>query len=73
MRRAPPEFQRKMYVGIPHSLLMFKQMGDPVLAAAQRRVRLFYKQTFWANAAAHQACMAALALAKRQLNVDCLT
>ncbi|CAK0861021.1 unnamed protein product [Prorocentrum cordatum] len=63
------ESERKsIYIGIPHKIKAY--LGDPVLKAAATRVDQFYRQTFWANAAAHKVCMAALALAKRGLNVD---
>ena len=70
LERATGAERRKMYVGIPHKL--FQWRGDPVLAAAKQRVEEFYSQTFWANAHAHKVCMAALALASRGINVDCV-
>ena len=45
-------------------------LTDPVLLAATVRVQSFYAQSFWANPDGHRMCMAALALAKRGLNVD---
>ncbi|CAK0866236.1 unnamed protein product [Prorocentrum cordatum] len=38
--------------------------------AAIQRVERFYRQTYWANAAAFQCCQAAIALAKRGMNID---
>ena len=58
-----------MYIGIPHQIHALSGT-DPVLAAARVRVQTFYRQTFWANALAYKVCVAALALAKRGLNVD---
>ena len=69
MKQIARESERKsIYIGIPHKIKAY--LGDPVLKAAATRVDQFYRQTFWANAAAHKVCMAALALAKRGLNVD---
>ncbi|CAK0891385.1 unnamed protein product [Prorocentrum cordatum] len=60
--------RKSIYIGIPHKIKAY--LGDPALKVAATRVDQFYRQTFWANAAAHKVCMAALALAKRGLNVD---
>ncbi|CAK0822133.1 unnamed protein product, partial [Prorocentrum cordatum] len=69
IQKIATESERKsIYIGIPHKIKAY--LGDPVLKAAATRVDQFYRQTFWANAAAHKVCMAALALAKRGLNVD---
>ena len=61
--------RRDIYVGIPHKLNAYPR-GDPVLKAATERIRTFYRQTFWSNAAGWRCCQAALALAKRGKNVD---
>ena len=65
----PIEYVRKgprnnCYVRIPHPLL------DPVMESNTKRLQLFYEQTFWCNLDVFQCCQAALALAKRGLNVD---
>ena len=52
------------YVHVPHPLL------DPVMRSNEERLERFYTQTFWANHNVFLACQAALALAKRGLNVD---
>ena len=52
------------YVHIPHNLL------DPVLDANMKRLERFYEQTFWCNFKVFQCFQAALALAKRGLNID---
>ena len=52
------------YIKIPHPLL------DPVLQANTERVQKFYSQTFWCNVDLFRCCQAALAIAKRGLNVD---
>ena len=67
-KRATPEERKMIYVGIPHKLK--PELDDPVLRAATKRVQAFYTQTFWANQEAYHCCLAALALAKRGLNVD---
>ena len=64
-----PEQRQNLYIGLPHSLLSHG-FGDPVLKAAIQRVQTFYRQTYWANAAAFKCCQAAIALAKRGMNVD---
>ena len=62
------EKQRKqLYVGIPHNIL---GGTDPTLRAAMDRVHEFYARTFWANNPAYRTHLAALALAKRGLNID---
>ena len=61
--------RKNLYIGIPHKLNRWAAT-DPVLKAAMQRVQGFYRQTFWANALAYKCCLAALALAKRGLNVD---
>ena len=69
MRQTSKASDRKsIYIGIPHKIKAY--LGDPVLQEAADRVDRFYRQTFWANAAAYRVCAAALALAKRGLNVD---
>ena len=52
------------YVHIPHNLL------DPVLQSNMQRLERFYAQTFWCNFNVFQCFQAALALAKRGLNID---
>lgn len=52
------------YLYIPHSLL------DPVLEAHCAKLSEFYAHTFWANKDVFLCCQAALALAKRGINVD---
>ena len=52
------------YISIPHALL------DPVLEENQRRLYRFYERTFWANHDVFICCQAAIALAKRGLNID---
>ena len=52
------------YTFIPHPLL------DPVLRVYVERLQKFYAQTFWANQAIFLCNQAALALAKRGVNVD---
>ena len=52
------------YVSIPRSLL------DPVMQGNEERLQRFYSQTFWANHDVFVCCQAALAIAKRGLNVD---
>eukprot|EP00438_Fugacium_kawagutii_P019393 Skav219439 [mRNA] locus=scaffold1461:124632:129212:- [translate_table: standard] len=52
------------YLYIPHSLL------DPVLEANCAKLSEFYAHTFWANKDVFLCCQAALALAKRGINVD---
>jgi hypothetical protein len=52
------------YLYIPHNLL------DPVLEANCARLWQFYSRTFWANRDVFLCCQAALALAKRGINVD---
>ena len=44
-------------------------LQDPNLLAAQSEVNLFLRQTFWCNREGLLACRAALAIAKRGLNV----
>ncbi len=41
-----------------------------MLEAAVQRVRQFCAQTFWPKQVAYRVCMAALAIAKRGINVD---
>ena len=52
------------YVLVPHPLL------DPVVKDNMVRLEKFYSQTFWANHSVFLCCQAALAIAKRGLNVD---
>ena len=52
------------YIKIPHPLL------DPVLQVNTERLQKFYSQTFWCNLDVFRCCQAALAIAKRGLNVD---
>ena len=52
------------YVSIPHRLL------DPVLADCEARLCTFYSQTFWCNNELFLCNQAAIALAKRGLNID---
>ena len=56
--------ENNCYVHIPHSLL------DPVLQANVDRLQKFYQQTFWCNFQVFQCFQAAIALAKRGLNID---
>jgi hypothetical protein len=58
--------RREFYFAIPHPLLS----QDPCLGVAMSRLRTFYEQSFWGNFHAVDACFAALALAKRGINVD---
>ena len=67
--RSSLEDRKKLYLAVPHNILAAVR-DDPVLKEADHRVRKFYAHTFWANSGAHRVCMAALALAKRFLNVD---
>ena len=70
------------YVYLPSSLLQTTKeddltddegtqirLDDPYLLRAQARVEQFIQSTFWCNIAGFIACQAALALAKRGLNV----
>ena len=70
------------YIGVPSSLFQVYDeenlsetegpqidIGDPYLRAAQDDVNLFLRQTFWCNHQGLLACRAALALAKRSVNV----
>ena len=52
------------YLYIPHNLL------DPVMEANCTKLCKFYSRTFWANKDVFLCCQAALALAKRGINVD---
>lgn len=52
------------YIYIPHPLL------DPVLDCHRERLQKFYQETFWANNEVFRCNQAALALAKRGLNID---
>ena len=52
------------YIFVPHPLL------DPVLQVHEERLQKFYAQTFWANRSIFLCNQAALALAKRGVNVD---
>jgi len=67
--RLTPLQRRDLYLGIPHRLYGHR-LSDPVLAEARRRIKLFYSQTFWANANGYAACMAAMTLAKHGENID---
>lgn len=64
VRHVPKKADNNCYVYIPHSLL------DPVLSQHVRRLQQFYEQTFWANHDVFLCNQAALALAKRGVNVD---
>ena len=52
------------YIRIPHPLL------DPVMKANKERLEKFYEQTFWCNMDVFRCFQAAIAIAKRGLNVD---
>ena len=52
------------YLRIPHPLL------DPVMEANMDRLQKFYERTFWCNLDVFQCFQAAIAIAKRGLNVD---
>lgn len=69
MRRLSVPERRNLYFSIPHPLAILR-LPDPALNEATSRVRRFYMQTYWANQDAQPVCMAALALAKRGVNVD---
>jgi len=53
-----------IYVGIPHPLTY------PVLEEMIDEVEQVYQNTFWASFDAYEVCMAALALAKRGMNIE---
>lgn len=56
--------EQLLLVYIPHNLL------DPVMEANCAKLCQFYAHTFWANKDVFLCCQAALALAKRGLNID---
>jgi hypothetical protein len=60
----PKDPANSCYVSIPHPML------DPVLLDCQQRLIKFYTQTFWCNNSLFECNQAALALAKRGLNID---
>ena len=60
----PKSSANNCYIKIPHAI------KDPVLEANVLRLQKFYSQTFWCNAHVFKCCQAAIALAKRGLNVD---
>ena len=77
-----PQASDNFYVGMPSSLFQTSNeddlsetegpqipLSDPYLQTAQEEVNLFLRQTFWCNHAGLVACRAALAIAKRGLNV----
>ena len=55
-----------LYIGIPHALMN----KDPQLESAIEEISTAISRTFWANYAGWVCCQAALALAKRRINVD---
>ena len=63
-----PDPSNNIYVRIPHPLRV--SLDDPVLQAASARLQKFLSETFWCNEDFFAACCAAIALAKRGLNVD---
>ena len=63
-----PDPSNNIYVRIPHPLRV--SLDDPVLQAASARLQKFLSETFWRNEDFFAACCAAIALAKRGLNVD---
>ncbi|CAE7461722.1 unnamed protein product [Symbiodinium sp. CCMP2592] len=61
VRKTP---RNNMYVYLPRRML------DPVAEDVRKRVELFWKTTYWANAEAVQVFMASFVLAPRGENVD---
>lgn len=64
LRHVPKSPVNNCYLYIPHNLL------DPVMEANCTKLCQFYAHTFWANKDVFLCCQAALALAKRGLNID---
>ena len=64
LRHVPKSPVNNCYLYIPHNLL------DPVMEANCTKLCRFYARTFWANKDVFLCCQAALALAKRGLNID---
>jgi len=62
--------RRLVYMSIPHRLRYMPGLGDPTLADAIKEVERFYSQTFWHNTPGLLCCYAALALAKRNQNIN---
>ena len=60
----PKSSANNCYVKIPHCI------KDPVLENNMARLQKFYSQTFWCNLQVFKCCQAAIALAKRGLNID---
>ena len=58
-----------IYIGVPCNLL---SRLDPVLKATIERVQTAYEQTYWAIPMAFEFGQACQALAKRNLNIDCI-
>ena len=68
VRLVTPSPDQNIYVRIPRSLRFSAE--DPVLSAANVRLQKFLRETFWCNIDFYKCCMAAIALAKRGLNID---
>ena len=66
LRIVNPHPRNNIYVRIPHPLCL----KDPCLEAATVRLQKFFRETFWCNEDFFTACCAAIALAKRGLNID---
>ena len=64
LRHVKKSPENNCYLYIPHNLL------DPVMEANCTKLCKFYSHTFWANKDVFLCCQAALALAKRGINVD---
>ena len=64
VRHVAKSAENNCYIYIPHPLI------DPVLQQHEQRLEQFYAQTFWANHNVFLCNQAALALAKRGVNVE---
>ena len=64
-----PTARKNTCIGIPHDFIAYP-LDDPVFQHAFKRVKVFIRSTFWANSAAWNCHQAALAIAKRGLNID---
>ena len=61
-----PHPRNNISVRLPHPLCL----KDPGLEAATVRLQNFFRETFWCNEDFFTACCAAIALAKRGVNID---
>ena len=64
-----PTARKNTYISIPTDFITYP-LDDPVFQHAFKRVKVFIRSTFWANSAAWNCHQAALAIAKRGLNID---